>query len=574
MSAQRGHQRGQKSACALPSLHALALDEGESVGSARAAQRQLVQNYRDGPRDGPKKSIQKKEQPSNYKQASRGDTTPLPRNTEFSASELMQQEHDVKVLTRALDNAFLCMPAPFEAFPLVFLVAVNRMLVGFDAMEESFADNFDNTVVEILEVFAVEELFYEAQVGANEQNQACKPGGDQMDVGAAFGASASDEDKGKGPFDDFSKYENAVRKPLPEDDGFLKLLSEQFSRIVNPILNLWDGRKRDTASFNMESFKETIVASWPILLRACVDIYSIVYSPDRELTQRLNEALNSMKSDNMQSSMDTAKKVFFAMFSPSTMLSTVYEQVVVKQESGWEYLVDFPERVGQVAVKVADEGWWFRSSAGYLARQKVAYQWAQRQTQYLTGFKNCSPMGYIGHIIEILSKKYFTFQVKSIQAYVNANGTKVITKAKKQIIEKAKAKNVTSDMAVCNEIAKNLKGWKESHQEAYKLVKEKENAMAGKNKSLTGKVLSGVGYLTKKMVSTASGLPIAEIIETLVAKRDVSNWRAAVKKHTDSMIEASNNLTKIYQRLTEMRTKPKPPKGVKLCTVVMGDDEE
>ena len=536
----------------MPPLHALSLELRDDVGSKPSV---LLQKGLLSANSGLKKMIQKKKEVKE-------ETKTL---TEAETQKLLvaQKDFEEAVLTHALSDAFLCIPAPITkgVFGVVYLVAVNRLMAGFGEMDEWFVDDFEWKAVKTIEYFSIKEQL-EAEVAAGHY----KPGEVKASADAAsIGAPAS-----KSPFDDFSKFRKAKGVPFPDEGAkdVMKKLAEHFKETSLGFMAVYNGNWK-----SLEDFCETLL---PVILRGVRDIYVLLGQPSKGAIEGLDAALEKAKGEPIMNSVADLIKVFLNK-GPLGVYNRAFETKDLGDGTGWtEFFDDYPNRVKRVAnraTKNVNYKALMGATAGEAAKKATINNWKADRIKMTSRFGLAGRLLFmLSYIIDCIAARFITYQTKSVQVWVKANGPKTLNAASKKIADESYKKNIISTTSICKDIrdclTNDAKKWHKSQRAALKLTRGKapflnDGSWLGWSvKLLYNNAKRGFRFYN---VIWSGNLPVLELAESLASQLRIHMWRKSVKKAMDGMLEANENMRTVYSTLLCMQALPEPTDGQIRC---------
>jgi hypothetical protein len=342
-----------------------------------------------------------------------------------------ETETEIRIIDAAIGLGFAAMPAPLtsEAFRTIFCISGNRLLVGFGFVVKQTADEFDNAANLLLEYLGLVEEY-------------------PLDL---FSSSSVDTNISVSPFDDFSKFTNAVKKPYPMDD----------SEMVNKYLECIRDFKSQVEK------KEWVAAISSIINLIMPNMLFIFFKKVKgldaarqarfdELYKNTIENTNSVNLSKIVASYmegndkgrDSYMKWFKYFFVSDEDITEVQRQDFVGRNSFSDVIRNGVSDVYHLPdLGDSARSWWPS---------------VKKLFGFATPYANMALAA--ANVLRVLITRYVTYNTTAMDKYLKANGNNQIEKEEFELQQLAQSKNITTTDPLCNAIKSALKLWDENQK--------------------------------------------------------------------------------------------------------------
>lgn len=338
----------------------------------------------------------------------------------------LSEEAEAEVIQRALAFGFAALPAPAseEAFWIVFLITVNRVLEGYGILETALVDDFDVAANEALEYLSVIEAF------------------PLVEPSAAIGAS---------PFDNFTKFKQAKRVPFPEE-SMKEVATMCWDHILNMVnFNNFFKSLKNNYKFGKAEWKQIldlIKTAGKQLVATFANNFFRTSSWARFDAELLEAGLRGgTRAGNLARVVDVANNVPATWRNPLDSLRYLATDIVPAHLPATQDVANWATSQTVLgALGVA------RSLSTTSLLERVSF--------------------YVSNAAVAVLRRFIDYRYKSIQKYLEVNGRSEQKAAKEKLVELVEKTQLTPDNPLCKQIGKALAKWKKARKRALKTIKD------------------------------------------------------------------------------------------------------
>lgn len=342
-----------------------------------------------------------------------------------------ETETEIRIIDAAIGLGFAAMPAPLtsEAFRTIFCISGNRLLVGFGFVGKQTADEFDNAANLLLEYLGLVEEY-------------------PLDL---FSSSSVDTNISVSPFDDFSKFTNAVKKPYPMDD------SEMVNKYLECIRDFKSQVEKKEWVAAISSIINLIMPNMLfIFFKKVKGLDAARQAQFDELYKNTIENTNSVNLSKIVASYmegndkgrDSYVKWFKYIFVNDEDITEVQRQDFVGRNSFSDVIRNGVSDVYHLPDLGDSARSWWPSVKKFFG--------------FATPYANMALAA--ANVLRVLITRYVTYNTTAMDKYLKANGNNQIEKEEFELHQLAQSKNITTTDPLCNAIKSALKLWDENQK--------------------------------------------------------------------------------------------------------------